>query len=316
MRGVNATVRGTSLQIHPVLHISLRDRDLLTLLDRTPVTAALALKASSAFTGESFKDERRVRERLQQLCDAGLSRRFMLAQAGGGAMNYYKLTAAGFAALYGSETALPPRACFSEVPLSRLEHTLELAEVIVHTLVAAQRQRVTVTKFHRENELTLQAGSHIQQPDFHIQLHQAGKTFNVLVELDRGTESVDSPAGQSIRQKILGYEAYQDLVWLDWKQAGERGQRPYFKVAFLTSSTARAYHILALAKTLARNGDRQLCYAVSLDEYLACPDAVRAPLFLDHGGHWQSLVNLHPTSSDLRAPVRLPASVDAGPTLW
>ncbi len=316
MRGANATVRGTSLQIHPVLHISLRDRDLLTLLDRTPVTAALVLRASSAFTGETFKDERRVRERLQQLTDGGLVRRFLLAQAGGGAMNYYKLTAAGFAALYVPETALPPRAYFSEVPLSRLAHTLELAEVIVHTLVAAHQHRVTVTKFHRENELTLDAGSHSQQPDFHIQFCQAGKTFNVLVELDRGTESVDSADDQSIRQKILGYEAYQDLVWLDWKQAGERGPRPYFKVAFLTSSTSRAYHILAVAGALARNPDRRLCYAAATAEYLASADAVREPLFVDHRGHWQALVNLHPTSSVLRAPVRIAPPVEALAPVW
>src|SRR5438093_2214900 len=141
-----------------VLHVSLRDRDLLQLLDRTPATVALILKASTTFAGEPFRDERRVRERLQQLAAEQLVRRFTLAQASGGAMNYYKLTAAGFASLHGPEPALPPRAYFAEIPLSRLQHPLPLASVIVHMLTGASRHRVSVTKFHRENELPLSVG--------------------------------------------------------------------------------------------------------------------------------------------------------------
>lgn len=299
-----------------VLHLSPRDRDLLQLLDRTPATALLILLASATFTGEPFRDERRVRERLQQLTDGGLVRRFLLAQAGGGAMNYYKLTPAGFAARYGAESALPTRAYFAETPLTRLEHTVALAEVIVHTLVSSHRHRVTITKFHRENELTLEVGSYAQQPDFHAQFSQAGKTFNVLFELDRSTESVDSSADQSIRQKVLGYEAFQDMVWQNWKREGESGPRPYFKVAFLTPSPVRAYHILALAKTLARNPDRHLCFAATQAEYLASTDAVREPLFIDHHGQWQALANLHPTSHPLRTPILLKQHVESASILW
>src|SRR5436190_24362584 len=116
-----------------VLHVSPRDRDLLQLLDRTPATVALILKASTTFDGEPFRDERRVRERLQQLAAEQLLRRFTLAQASGGAMNYYKLAPAGFATLFGHDVAAPPRAYFAEIPLSRLDHTIALAEVIVHT---------------------------------------------------------------------------------------------------------------------------------------------------------------------------------------
>jgi len=76
-----------------------------------------------------------VRERLQQLAAEQLVRRFTLAQSGGGAMNYYKLTAAGFASLHGPEPALPPRAYFAEIPLSRLQHTLafhQCANYVTH----------------------------------------------------------------------------------------------------------------------------------------------------------------------------------------
>lgn len=299
-----------------MLHLSHRDRDLLQLLDRTPATASLVLKASTVFGGGAFRDERRTRERMQQLTNAGLVRRFHFGQAGGGVMNYYKLTTAGFAALHGHDAAVPPRSYFSEVPLFRLEHTMTLAEVIVHTLVAANAYRIAVPKFHRENELKLEVGEHVQLPDFHVQLFHAGKTFNVLFELDRGNESIDSGSYQAIRQKILGYEAYQDVVWQDWRRGGKRGLRPYFKVAFLTTSASRACNILALAGMLARNSDRRLCYAVALDQYLACADALREPIFLDHFGHWRALVDVHPTSIFIRNPVCLPQKIEFASPLW
>lgn len=298
-----------------MLHLSLRDRDLLLLLERTPATPPLIVKASATFAGEPFRDERRARERLQRLSGEGLARTWSLAQPGGGVTKCYKLTPKGFAALYGTETALPPRAYFQDIPLSRLEHTLSLAEAIIHTLVSAHQHRFHVTKFHRENELTLTAGQFTQQPDCHVQLRTGGKIFNVLFELDRSTESVDSHSEQSIRQKILGYEAYQDLVWQQWKSAGEHPPRPYFRIAFLTLSIERAYHILTLAGKLAQNPQRRLCYAATLDSYLAENDAIREPLFLDHQGGWQSLVNLHPTAVTMRTKVRFPLRVEAMPLL-
>ena len=74
--------------------VSTRDEALLRLLSRTPATKQLVLKASRTFP-ESFADERRVRERLQTLSEAGLVRAFN-ATAVGGLLNYYKLTPEGF----------------------------------------------------------------------------------------------------------------------------------------------------------------------------------------------------------------------------
>mgnify|MGYP001603767784 FL=1 len=289
-----------------VFLFSPRDRDLLQLLDRTPATPSLIVKASATFAGEPFRDERRARERLQQLSHERLIRAWSIGQPGGGITKYYKLTPSGFSALHGEEVALPPRAFFSDIPLSRLEHSLLLADVIIHTLVAAKLHRVQVPKFHRENELTLSVGQFVQQPDCHFQFVVSGKTFNVLFEVDRSTESVNSSAEQSVRQKILGYEAYQDMVIEQWKESGRQWMRPLFRVAFLTLSVERAYHILRLAGSLSRNPTRLLCYATTYDEFLGSSDAVREPLFLDHAGAWQSLVNLHPSSRFLREPVRLP----------
>jgi hypothetical protein len=85
------------------------------LLSWTPATTALLLRASTAFDGGPFLDERRLRERLQALIAAGLVRAWSLAQAGGGLPNYYNLTPQGFQLLGGTETRPPSRAFFAEV---------------------------------------------------------------------------------------------------------------------------------------------------------------------------------------------------------
>jgi hypothetical protein len=282
-----------------------RDLALLAFLDRTPATATQIVKVSVTFGKEPFRDERRVRERMQALARLGLVRSYSLAVTGGGLANYYKLTAEGYRIVHGADVALPHRSFFADLSPSRLMHTLELADAIVHALVAAHASRIRVTNFHRENELLLETGSHRVTPDCHVQFYSGGKLFNVLVELDRSTESLDSNTATSIRTKLLAYEAYQDYVSALWKQAGKRGPRSSFRVAFLTATVERAYHILALARSCASNPDRRLCYAAAVESFLGEPDAVRAPIFLDHHGHWQALVNLHPSAPFTRTPVRI-----------
>lgn len=278
---------------------------LLQFLSRTPATAALILKAGVTFNGYPFTGERRVRERLQALAKAKLVSRFPLALTGGGLASYYKLTPEGYRIVRGPEAELPHKGFFGALAPSRLMHSLELAEAIVHSLVAAHAHHMKLSNFHRENELVLEIGHHRTSPDCHMQFTTSGKTFNILFEIDRSTESLDSAAVNSIRNKILAYEAYQDWAWQGWKQAGERGPRPYFRVAFLTASVERAYHILALARDCAGNKDRRLCYAATLDSFLAEAGALSVPLFLDHDGNWQTLVNIHSSAPFIRAPVRL-----------
>jgi hypothetical protein len=287
------------------MHLVPRDQAILVFLDRTPATAAHILAVSSTLPDGPFRDERRVRERMQALARMKVLRSYSLAVSGGGLANYYRLTSEGYRMVHGAEVPLPHRSTFAELPPSRLMHTLALADVIVRAIVAAHATRVRVTNFHRENELVLEAGVHRVSPDCHMQFAASGRTFNVLVELDRSMEPVDSTASNSIRTKLLAYEAYQDYVWGIWKSGGERGQRPYFRVAFLTLGIERAHHILGLARDCAKNPDRRLCYATTLDEFLASDVPLHAPVFLDHDGRWQALINLHPSSPFSRAPVRI-----------
>ena len=90
-----------------------------------------------------------------------------------------------------------------------------------------------------------------------------------------------------------------------WKrQIGDR-PRPYFRAVFLTTTAERASHILWLTRECARNHDRHLCYAATQDVFLSSDNPLQSPLFNDHHGHWQALVNLHPSSTFTRTPIRL-----------
>ena len=155
--------------------LSPRDRDLLSLLSWTPATTGLLLVASAAFEGGPYADDRRLRERLTALAAEGFVRARLSAHPGGGLQNYYKLTPAGFAALYGAGAPLPPRAFFAEIAPSLFAHTLRLAEAIV-TLAASRKRRF---------------------------------------EIDTGQESVDSPAANAVRRKLTLYHAYQNRALAD-----------------------------------------------------------------------------------------------------
>jgi hypothetical protein len=69
----------------------------------TPTTTALLLRASSTFDGEAFTGERRLRERLQALAEAGLVRAWPAATGNGGLMNYHKLTLLSFEVACGTD---------------------------------------------------------------------------------------------------------------------------------------------------------------------------------------------------------------------
>ena len=294
-------------------HVSLAPRDLslLRLLSWTPVTTALLFRASDTFDGEKFINERRLRERLQTLSDAGIVRAFTSAQAGGGLQNYYKITPLGFDLRVGADAEHPPRAFFAEVSPSLFVHTLRLAEVIVETLRACHRRRVVIERFIRENELAFTAGDRQVQPDCFFRLTTTDRSFNLAFEIDNSTASIDAHATNSIRQKLMTYQAYQDLLLSQWLAADKKWERPRFRVVFLTQSVERAYHVLTFAAEATATKSRRLVYAAALESYVSDDNSLHAPLFLDHFGNWQSLIDLHPTAAYTKAPVRMTRPVDS-----
>src|SRR5436190_507261 len=101
--------------------LTARDLEILSALDRCPLTAEQMLKLSEAF-GAPFTSERRVRERLQQLCAAGRVRRWHYATAGRGALGYYTLSRLGHQLLHASEEAFAAKRAFGPVGIARQFH--------------------------------------------------------------------------------------------------------------------------------------------------------------------------------------------------
>lgn len=292
-------------RLMPTVSLSPRDRSMLRLLSWTPATTGLLWQASATFEGDPFLYERRLRERLQALTEAKIVRSWATAHAGGGLQNYYKLTPEGFAMTCGPEAAKPSRTFFDAVSPSLFVHTFRLAEAIVVTLCACHARRIEIVRFIRENELTFTAGDARVQPDGFFRLLAQGKYFNIALEIDNSMASVDAFAGNSIRQKLSTYYAYQDQRLSLWLTHGKRWEKPRFRVVFLTPSAERAYHILSLASALNPHPSRRLVYAAPFDDFVTDPDPLYDPLFLDHAGRWQALVDLHPTAPFQKAPVRL-----------
>jgi hypothetical protein len=296
--------------------LSARDLALLRILSWTPATATLLLRASISFDGEAFIDERRLRERLQTLGAAGFVRSWPTAHAGGGLQKYYKLTPLGFERLLGTENQKPPRAFFVEIAPSLFEHTLNLAAVIIETVRASHAGRVRIQQLFRENELSFSDGNELVQPDCFCRFEYGEKPFNVAFEIDQGTEPLDSHAENSIRTKLRIYDAYQETLLSTWSVSGKSWERPRFRLVFLTRSIDRVHHILSLAAQLTCNERRRLVYAATLDSFLAEPDPIKSPIFLDHRGGWQSLVDLHPTAPHRKDSVRLKSIMAGSSTVW
>ena len=294
-------------------HIELteRDRSLLRLLSWTPATTQLLLRASDSFEGEPLGSERRIRERLQTLINGGLVRSWSTAHAGGGLQNYYKLTTSGFQRLYGDESVLPPRSFFGEVSATFFSHTFQIAEVIVEVLRACHAKRVKIERIYRENELTMEVGDDHVQPDCFMRLTNGGRAFNLAFEIDASTESIDSNAVNSVRRKLSIYFRYQELVLRQWHQGGKTWERPRFRVAFLTQSIERAHHILSLAANMAQPKSRRFIYATTHSSFVTDNEPLHSPIFLDHFGEWQALIDLHPSAPFRKYRVRIAKPIES-----
>jgi hypothetical protein len=255
---------------------------------------------------EPYRDERRVRERLQTLKNAKLIRSSKVAGSSDALLNYYRLTHEGYRTIAEPGARFPSKSFFELIAISRFEHTTRLAEVIVHTLVTAHRSRARVSQYFRENELQISGSPQFQSPDAYFQLRASGRTFNLMFELDNSTEPLESDASSAIIKKVQSYEAHQDSTLRWWLGRGTpRRINPRFRVVFLTKTAERAEHIAALAAEATANKDRRLCYAATQDSFLADPMGLTSPIFIDHHGAWQPLANLHASSHTKRTPIRL-----------
>lgn len=257
-----------------------RDIDILTALDRVPLTAQQMVRLSETFC-HPFGSERTARERLQMLCAERWVRwsHYALASAGG-SPKYYFLTRKGYGILYGDDVPPPTKRHFSPLTISRQHHTRSLADFLVHTMRSAHRAGVRFTEFYRENTLRLTIGDDCLYPDSSFQLVGSESPFNFLVEIDNHTERIRSDKDtDSWERKLRLYDRLQD-------SAASR-----FRVLVVTTrSSDRLRHILSTAATVLRNQQRSLVYGIDLPTFVAEEEPLHRHVFLDHLGRATALI--------------------------
>lgn len=272
-----------------------RDLEILSALNRCPLTAKQLLKLSETFA-LPFTDEHRVRERLLLLATSGRVRRWQYATAGRGAPNYYKLSPLGYRLLCGDEAAAPAKRAFSRVGISRQQHTQSLADFIVHTTVLAHRAGIVFDGFCRENSVRLDADEESVYPDCAFQLLPSdGREFSFFVEIDNSTERIyTAKEAESWQRKLRIYDGFQ-------RRCGHK-----FRVLIVTTrSRQRLEHILDAGACVLHHAARSLFYGIHLDDFLALANGLQLNCFRDHLGRDQTLVP--PTSLSRRTSQTLVA---------
>lgn len=280
-----------------------RDVEILSALDRTPLTTTQMCRLSRTFEAPFF-DEHNLRRRLRRLANSGLVRSWPYALAAEGrSPRYFKLTREGFRLLHGQDAALPRRRYFEEISHGHHHHTNSLAELIVHLDTSGYEKGIAMRHFARENSLKLKAGGFTLYPDCAFQLADAeGRRFNFVVELDNGTERVRTKQDvESIERKLRGYDAHQSQFTADDPQR-------YLVLFVTTRSEQRLQHILNLADLVMQNRQRTVFLGCCLTE-LQTVNPFSNPVFIDHRNLKRTLIPGQQTAKKIKSLVaRRPVS--------
>ena len=280
--------------------ITPRDLEILSALDRSPLTVEQLLKLSTTWQ-KPFTSARRVRERMHELTEAGWVKKSLYATAtSGGSPAYFQLTLTGFRIIYGNTAKPTTKRHLNGIAISHQHHTRCLADFIVHTIVCADRHGIAMTDFCAENSCRFAVGDDSIWPDSAFRLiAPGGYPFNFVVELDNSTETVRSQRdADSWERKIRLYDQFQDVC-----------ERRFRVLVVTTRSQERLKHILDAAQALQRNRWRSLFYGVYLPDYLQQSDAIRGACFLDHRGRPIALVRkaTKPVTKTLPSQILVPA---------
>lgn len=257
-------------------NIGPRDLEILTAIDRTPLTPAQLCRLSATFDSP-FRDEHNLRRRLRRLTAAGLMRSWPYAiVTDGRSPRYYKLSRDGYRLLHGQDAALPRRRYFEEISHGHHHHTVALADVIIHLAVSGHRHDISIRHFVRENSVRLSASGFVMYPDCAFQLVTSnGDSFNFVVELDNGTERVRTTQDiESIERKIRGYDAHQS-------QFKVNDDRRYVVLFVTTRSKSRLHHILSVADALMKNRERTVFVGCDAATFHTT-DPFQNPVLTDH----------------------------------
>lgn len=279
--------------------IGSRDIELLTAIDRCPLTPAQLCRLSVTFK-MPFNGEGNLRRRLRKLVDADIVKSFSYALPGDGrSPRYFKLTRQGYRFLFGAKSSKPKPRYFQPISPGHHHHTNCLAETIVHLCVTAHDSDCQVQHFARENSVKLVAEPFTLYPDCAFVIKRPdGKTYSFVIEYDNGTERVRSKQDvESIERKLRGYDAHQSKY--------DKFDPDRYLVLFITTrSEQRLQYILNVAAEVMSQPGRTVFAGVELNHFLSA-DPFQVPVFEDHRGLKRQIIPMPvsaPTESGSRHP--------------
>lgn len=261
-----------------------RDIEILSSIDRCPLTVQQLLKLSQTFA-RPFGSCADLRRRLRILGQAGLLSHWPYAIATTGRCpEYFKLTRNGFRLLYGERVKLPKRRHFEAISAGHHHHTSSLADMVVHLSLLATEHGCQIESYARENSVCLKAEPFTVFPDAAFVIRRAdGQTFPFCVELDNGTERIRSRHDvESIERKLRAYDAHQAQF--------RKFDRDRYLVLFVTTrSERRLDHILQAASAVMQQPQRTVFIGSSLQQLLQCDPFIDS-VFRDHRGLRRTLI--------------------------
>ena len=253
-----------------------RDIDILSAIDRCPLTVQQLLKLSQTFE-HPFTSSGDLRRRLRILTKASLLSHWTYAIATAGRCpEYFKLSRDGYRQLYGQNAPLPKRRHFEAIRPAHHHHTNSLAEMIVHLSVLSRKHNCRIESYARENSVCLKAEPFTVYPDAAFVIRRAdNQTFPFCVELDNGTERIRSKHDvESIERKLRSYDAHQS-------QFGKFDRDRYLVLFVTTRSQQRLQHMLDLANAVMQQRQRTVFIGTDLTTFLN-GDPFRDAMFCDH----------------------------------
>ncbi|MCA9063813.1 MAG: replication-relaxation family protein [Planctomycetaceae bacterium] len=264
--------------------IGVRDLEILSALDRTPLTAAQLCLLSSTFSAP-FQDVHNLRRRLRRLTESGLLRSWPYALINDGrSPRYFRLTRDGFRLLHGVDAKLPNRRYFEEIRHGHHFHTHAMADVVIHLNLCGHRHGIRMAHFARENSVRFQTAGFTLYPDCAFQLVRAdGRVFHFVVEIDNGTERVQTKLDvESIERKLRGYDAHN-------AQFDAHDPERYLVLFITTRSKHRVDNILRAVTAVTQQPGRTVFLATDM-KTLQQSDPFEVPVFSDHRGLKRTLL--------------------------
>lgn len=223
-------MKGKTLQIR----LTVRDLELFKTLSQGPKTIEQLLRHSCRYhqVCDSYES---LRRRLGLLAESRLISVFRYYAPNAAMTNYYKLTRTTYRLLF-PESELPGDAFFNETKFGSQIHTHALHQFLSFLDEDAYECGYEVSHVIPDGQIAIDTGEQKLIPDCTFQLIGHRQTLNYYVELDCGTEPVNSSKNrESLARKIRNYDRWSKLA-----------QDPFRVLFVFTSSLERMNHFLDL----------------------------------------------------------------------